>query len=386
MTGGRCLAHLDDDGLRAHLAAARPDRPLDLQRATIDAASFQRLLALAPRGSEGHPALPAADFTDAVFTGLAAFDGVTFTADVSFDRATFRHGASFDGTVFSGHARFGGASFEGLTGFSRARFAGHAWFSGASFAAPASFEEARFESFSWFGTTTFAADVVFNRATFAGAASFDETDFGCHVSFAETSFQRDAALATATFANEALYDGARFDGPGGAPVDASREIEWTGASLATWSDRAKAAVIDLTVPAALLFTALALSMLLPRLHYYGLRPYLVGLALAGGAVYIVRNLVTQGRTGQTIGKERLGLTLVRKHDGLPVGVRASLVRYALHAVDTVPGFTGWLVPLWNPSRQTFADQIATTVVACQRGWAGAAPGPRPSGVPEAGFG
>lgn len=125
-----------------------------------------------------------------------------------------------------------------------------------------------------------------------------------------------------------------------------------------------------------------LSAVLPRLNYFGSRPYLLALALAGAVAYTVRNLINQGYTGQTVGKQRMGLTLVRKNDGLPVGARTSLVRYALHAVDTVPGFAGWLLPLWNPTRQTFADQLATTVVACQRGWAGAAPGIRSTGQGE----
>jgi uncharacterized RDD family membrane protein YckC len=387
-TAGRCLSHVDDGALRALLAEGRPDKPLDCKRATIDAGLVQRLVNLAPRDRDGRPALPAIDFSQATFGGLAAFDGVRFTADALFDRAVFRHGASFDGTIFEGHARFGAATFASLTGFPRARFEGHAWFSSASFAAATTFEETHFGAFSWFGGATFTADVVFNRATFLCDAFFDETVFGCHASFAETVFERDATLAASTFANEALYDGARFEGPRGAPFAASSEIEWTGASLATWGDRAKAAVIDLTVPAGLLFGALVLSMLLPRLNYYGMTPYVVGLAMAGGTAYIVRNLIRQGHTGQTIGKERLGLTLVHKNDGLPVGVRASLVRYALHTVDTVPGFTGWLLPLWSPTRQTFADQIATTVVARQRGWAGAVPTVRPVAVavPAAGFG
>lgn len=384
-TAGRCLAHLDDEALRALIASARPDKPFDCQRMTIEPSFFGRMLALAPRDGDGRPALPAADFADATFTGLAAFDGVTFTKDVCFDRATFTSGASFDEATFQGHARFGSATFAALTGFARATFHGHAWFSNASFT-EAGFEEARFEGPAWFGTATFTADVVFRKATFVRDASFDETVFGCHASFAETVFERDALLATATFANDAFYDGARFEGPSGAPPVAAGEIEWTGASLATWTDRAKAAMIDLAVPAAIVLAGVAMTAVLPRLHYYGLGPWAMGLAIAAAAAYVVRNLVHQGYTGQTVGKERLGLTLVRKNDGLPVGVRASLVRYALHTVDTVPGFAGWLVPLWNPTRQTFADQLSTTVVARQRGWSGSAPGPRPSGVPEAGFG
>lgn len=383
---GRCLAHMDDDALRALIASGRPDQPFDCQRMTIDPSLFGRILGLAPRGGDGRPALPAADFTDATFTGLAAFDGVTFTKDANFDRATFPNGASFGDATFQGHARFGSATFAGLTGFAGATFLAHAWFSNASFAAEAGFEGARFEGPAWFGTATFTADVVFRKATFVREASFEETVFGCHASFAETVFERDALLATATFANEAFYDGARFEGPSGAPPAAAGEIEWTGASLATWAERAKAAMIDLAVPAALVLGGVATAAVLPRLHYHGLGPWVMALAVAAATAYVVRNLVHQGYTGQTVGKERLGLTLVRKNDGLPVGVRASLVRYALHTVDTVPGFAGWLVPLWNPTRQTFADQLATTVVACQRGWSGSAPGPRPSGVPEAGFG
>ncbi len=37
-----------------------------------------------------------------------------------------------------------------------------------------------------------------------------------------------------------------------------------------------------------------------------------------------------------------------------------------HFLDSLACYVGWLWPLWDPKRQTFADKIMSTVVVEQR--------------------
>ena len=71
--------------------------------------------------------------------------------------------------------------------------------------------------------------------------------------------------------------------------------------------------------------------------------------------------IRAGRTGQSWGKKVVGIRLVREADGQPIGAGLAFVRDLAHVVD---GFfyLGYLWPLWDPKRQTFADKICSTVV------------------------
>lgn len=383
---GRCLVHLEDEKLRLVLADSGPSRPLDGRGAVIDSRQLGRMLALAPTDKENRPFLKSALFDGATFLGPVRFSGVAFVDDVSFDGAAFHGPTSFDDAVFASHARFSRATFEGPAAFPRSRFNSHAWFAGASFGGNVDFEDAKFAGPAWFDSTAFAADVLFHRASFAGDTAFDKATFGCHTAFVETAFQRDVSLDTAAFNHPPRYDGARFKGVKGAPKGATTQAEWAGAPLASWSSRAAAALHDLAIPAGLVAGALLLPFALDRLNYHNLRPALLVLAVVASVALMARNLVIQGHSGQSRGKQRMGLCLVRQSDGLPVGPAASLLRYGLHLVDTVPFFAGWLSPIWNAKRQTFADQLTATVVVRQKGWAGAVPTREVGALPSRGFG
>jgi uncharacterized RDD family membrane protein YckC len=85
-----------------------------------------------------------------------------------------------------------------------------------------------------------------------------------------------------------------------------------------------------------------------------------GLLLA--AAYFLWNLCyRQGRTGQSIGKSMLKFRCVRDSTWEPIGFGRSLVRQAAHYLDYTFFFVGFLVPLWDQKRQTFADKIVGTV-------------------------
>jgi uncharacterized RDD family membrane protein YckC len=89
---------------------------------------------------------------------------------------------------------------------------------------------------------------------------------------------------------------------------------------------------------------------------------LVGVGLLGMlGIQVWNRAFKQGRTGQSVGKKAMGITLVDEGTGQPIGAAMSFVRDLAHTLD---GFfyLGYLWPLWDDKRQTFADKILSTVV------------------------
>ncbi|ORA37122.1 RDD family protein [Mycobacterium aquaticum] len=160
-------------------------------------------------------------------------------------------------------------------------------------------------------------------------------------------------------------------------------------SYTPWSDRAVAFLIDQLPIAAILVAAYAVVLI-------------GGLALVGtsqpqcsstgsyvdctssstgpsGVVAVLLGLVTivmftlplvfavwnygykQGTTGQSIGKKVMKFKVVSESTGQPIGFGMSLVRQIAHFADSVVCYIGYLLPLWDAKRQTFADKIMSTV-------------------------
>ena len=69
-----------------------------------------------------------------------------------------------------------------------------------------------------------------------------------------------------------------------------------------------------------------------------------------------------GKTGQTWGRKALGIRLVSEETGQPIGAGMAFVRDLCHALDTLACYVGWLFPIWDAKRQTFADKIMKTIV------------------------
>ena len=82
--------------------------------------------------------------------------------------------------------------------------------------------------------------------------------------------------------------------------------------------------------------------------------------------YFVWNFcLKQGKTGYTIGKGILGIKLVKVETGQPIGAGMSFVRQIAHVLDSIPCNLGYLWPLWDARRQTFADKVIGTYVIDQ---------------------
>lgn len=131
--------------------------------------------------------------------------------------------------------------------------------------------------------------------------------------------------------------------------------------LAPWGLRVVAGLVD----ALLLFGVfIGVALVATSFGFTGgnARVMVLGLGEVAALGYLLWQLTAQGRTGQTLGKRAVGLQLVGGQDGRPVGPQRSLARQVLHAVDALPCGLGYLRPLWDPDRQTFADKVLGTVV------------------------
>jgi uncharacterized RDD family membrane protein YckC len=88
----------------------------------------------------------------------------------------------------------------------------------------------------------------------------------------------------------------------------------------------------------------------------------VMIAALAGIVYMIWNLgYKQGTTGSSIGKSMMHFKVVSEATGQPIGFGMSLVRQLAHALDGAICYIGYLFPLWDAKRQTFADKILNTI-------------------------
>jgi len=152
-----------------------------------------------------------------------------------------------------------------------------------------------------------------------------------------------------------------------APPWAQQSYVPTGPPLATWGRRVGGTLIDaaLLLPFYLVagvggglsqesgFFVTAFGLLVTAVGWFG---------FIGFAVW--NHVLKQGRTGYTIGKGVVGIKLVRRDSSATVGVPVALLRQVAHVLD---GFCliGYLWPLWDDRRQTFADKIVGTLVVVQ---------------------
>lgn len=95
----------------------------------------------------------------------------------------------------------------------------------------------------------------------------------------------------------------------------------------------------------------------------GLTPMLVGLGIMLLAIgWILWNRwITAGRTGQSLGKRVTHCRLISETTDAPIGGVNAFLRDLVHIVDGA-AYIGYLWPLWDDKRQTFADKIMRTIV------------------------
>lgn len=127
-------------------------------------------------------------------------------------------------------------------------------------------------------------------------------------------------------------------------------------NLATWPVRVGGALIDGVIIGVPYGIGSALSSN-SDLAILSLILYLIGIGLA-----IWNVVIRQGKTGQSVGKSVVGLKLVGAETGQPVGPGKAFLRQITHILDSAACYIGYLWPLWDEKRQTFADKINNTYV------------------------
>ncbi|MFE6844026.1 RDD family protein [Streptomyces sp. NPDC057686] len=132
--------------------------------------------------------------------------------------------------------------------------------------------------------------------------------------------------------------------------------------LAHWGQRFGAYLLDLLIIAGPMY-ALGFIDLATAENSATAEPgifFTIGVLYAIGMA--VFQLYKEGATGQTIGKKVLGISVRREADGSTLGFGMAFVRKLAHALDSLACYVGWLWPLWDEKKQTFADKVCSTVV------------------------
>lgn len=87
---------------------------------------------------------------------------------------------------------------------------------------------------------------------------------------------------------------------------------------------------------------------------------LAAAAMTGFGIW--NQIIRQGRTGSSLGKQWVGIAVISERTGTPIGGWSTFGRSLLHILDALPCGLGYLWPLWDDKRQTFADKIMGTIV------------------------
>ena len=78
--------------------------------------------------------------------------------------------------------------------------------------------------------------------------------------------------------------------------------------------------------------------------------------------FVYNWIIRQGSTGQTMGKKSLGIAVLGADTRQPVGGGLTFVRQLAHILDAMPCFIGYLWPIWDDQKRTFADMVMSTRV------------------------
>ena len=85
------------------------------------------------------------------------------------------------------------------------------------------------------------------------------------------------------------------------------------------------------------------------------------LGAAGLVAFFVMYCKAVGTKGQFWGHRAAGVRIVDATTGGPIGAGRAFGRYFAHILDGIPCYLGFLWPLWDKRKQTFADKIVGTV-------------------------
>lgn len=130
---------------------------------------------------------------------------------------------------------------------------------------------------------------------------------------------------------------------------------------ADWGTRVVATLIDAAAAFAVALVGLILAAIFGSIStalgaLIGIIVYIAAIGISFYFAYLT------GETGQSPGKRVMGIKVVNEQTGQPIGGGMGIVRNLAHIADSIVCYIGFLFPLWDAKRQTFADKILTTVV------------------------
>jgi Mce-associated membrane protein len=131
--------------------------------------------------------------------------------------------------------------------------------------------------------------------------------------------------------------------------------------LVRWHIRAAAFVVDVLPGLAVVATMVLVWLAVPiRSAWWWIS---VSVLAAAALLTMINRVMLPALSGWSLGRALMGIVVVHK-DGTTVGVGRLLCRDLAHLLDTLTVFVGWLWPLWDARRRTFADLLLGTEVRC----------------------
>ncbi len=131
-------------------------------------------------------------------------------------------------------------------------------------------------------------------------------------------------------------------------------------TVAPWHRRAGAFAVDVLPGCAAVTTMALVALALPQQPvWWWLCVSIGGLAIL---LMLVNRLLLPAITGWSLGRALFGIAVARR-DGAAPAPWALLLRDVAHLLDTA-SVVGWLWPLWDSRRRTFADLLLHTEVRC----------------------
>jgi Mce-associated membrane protein len=129
-------------------------------------------------------------------------------------------------------------------------------------------------------------------------------------------------------------------------------------ALAPWHSRVGAFAVDVLPGIAVVATMALVSRTVPaRSVWWWLSVSVIGVAIL---LMLVNRLLLPTVTGWSLGRALFGIAVARR-DGEAAGPWTLLLRDLAHLLDTA-SVVGWLWPLWDSRRRTFADMLLGTEV------------------------
>lgn len=132
---------------------------------------------------------------------------------------------------------------------------------------------------------------------------------------------------------------------------------------APWGRRTLAAVIDFLLMQPYFIVGSILSAVIGGSTGHNLLYFCAGLGIWAN---FYNKCILMGKFGRSWGKQLMGFQLLSETTQAPMGVWRAVVREAAHMADILTLGIGYLMPIWDGKRQTFADKIMKTITIDDR--------------------